>query len=92
MNQSVTNCKTIEDLNCKVLSDKTAAMPVINLKPKTAELRPSKLSERLKVSPPKSIPIMPRTLSSQIDSYNNGHAFSSTPSIFDKSQVRISRN
>lgn len=92
MNQSVTNCKTIEDLNCKVLNDKTAAMPVINLKPKTAELRPSKLSERLKVSPPKSIPIMPRMPSSQIDTYNNGHALSTTPSIFDKSQVRISRN
>ncbi|KAL6449346.1 hypothetical protein ACFW04_000747 [Cataglyphis niger] len=86
LNQSVTNCKTIEDLNCKVLNNKTAAMPVINLKPKTAELRPSKLSERLKVSPPK-IPITPRMPSSQIDTYNNGHAFSSIPSSFDKSQI-----
>lgn len=87
LNQSVTNCKTIEDLKCKVLNDKTAAFPVINLKPKTAELRSSKLSERLKVSPPKSTPIMPRTPSSLIDNCNNGHAFSSIPSIFEKSQI-----
>ncbi|XP_070158766.1 tudor domain-containing protein 7 [Polyergus mexicanus] len=86
LNQSVINCKTIEDLKCKVLNDKTATFPVINLKPKTAELKPSKLSERLKVSPPKSTPIMLRT-SSLIDNCNNGHAFSSIPSIFEKSQI-----
>lgn len=85
LNQSVTNCKTIEDLKCKVLNDKTTASPVINVKPKTAELRP--LSERLKIASPRSIPIMPRTPLPLIDRYNNGYASSSIPSIFDKSQI-----
>ncbi|XP_011268042.1 tudor domain-containing protein 7 [Camponotus floridanus] len=84
LNQSVANCKTIEDLKCKVLNDKTAASPVINLKPKTVELKPSKLSERLKVSPLKSTPIMPSPL---INSYNNGHTSLSIPSILNQLQT-----
>ncbi|KMQ98076.1 tudor domain-containing protein 7 [Lasius niger] len=90
-NQSVSNYKTTEDLKCKVLNDKTAASSVINLKPKTAELRPLKplkpLSERLKVSPPKNTPIIPRTPSPPIGSYNNGHTSSFIPSIFNKLQI-----
>ncbi|XP_072742893.1 tudor domain-containing protein 7 [Anoplolepis gracilipes] len=86
LNQSVTNYKNIEDLKFKVLNDKTAASPVINLKPKTAELKPTKLSERLKVSSPKSTPIMLSTPSPLVNSYNNGHTFS-IPSIFNKSQI-----
>lgn len=83
MNQSVSNCKTIEDLTFKVLNDKIAVSSVINSKPKTTEFRSLQPSERLKVSPINT-PIMSRT--PPIDNYNN--ASSSIPSIFNKYQVK----
>lgn len=76
MNQSVSNFKTIEDLRSKVLSDNTATSSVINQKPKTVEQRPSKLSERLKVT---------NITSSPIGNYN---CHTPVPSIFNIPQVR----
>ncbi|XP_071572100.1 tudor domain-containing protein 7 [Temnothorax nylanderi] len=79
VNQSVNNCKTIEELRFKVLNDNTAASSVINQKPKTVELRPPKLSERLKV--------ISATPSPPIDNYTNGRTSTPTPSIFNVPQV-----
>lgn len=81
VNQSVNNYKTIEDLRCKVLNDNTTAS-VINQKPKTVELRSSKLSERLKITSP---PILPPS----INNYNNDRVSTPAPSIFHIPQVRI---
>lgn len=83
VNQSVNNCKTIENLRCKILNDNTAASSVINQKkPKTVDSKSSKLNERLKV-----ISAMP---SPPIDNYDN--ACTSIPSIFDTPQVRIAND
>lgn len=75
VNQSINNCKTIEDLRYKVLNDNTAALSVINQKPKTVELRPSKLSERLKA--------ISATSSPPIDNCNSNRLSISIPSIYD---------
>ena len=76
VNQS-DNCKTIEDVRFKVLNDNTASS-VINQKPKTVEMKSSKLSDRLKITPPETpLPSIS----------NNG--YTSIPSIFNVPQVRI---
>lgn len=79
-NQSVNNCKIIEDLKCEVLNDNTASS-VINQKPKT--MRPSKLSERLKVS-------IPETPSPPISNFNNNRTSAPIPTIFNIPQVKNS--
>lgn len=77
VNQSVNN-KTIEDLRYKVLNDNTAASSVINQKPKTVELKSSKLSERLRVTSATPLP--------RIDN-NSGRISTPIPSIFDIPRV-----
>ncbi|XP_011061556.1 PREDICTED: tudor domain-containing protein 7-like isoform X1 [Acromyrmex echinatior] len=77
VNQS-DNCKTIEDVRFKVLNDNTASS-VINQKPKTVESKSSKLSDRLKITPPE-------TPLPSISNYNNGYTSMSTPSIFNVPQ------
>lgn len=79
VNQSVNNYKTIEDLRCKVLNDNTAFVINKKPKPKTVELKSSKLSERLKVTSP---PILPSI------NNNNGRVSTPDPSIFNVPQVR----
>ncbi|XP_018318285.1 tudor domain-containing protein 7 isoform X2 [Mycetomoellerius zeteki] len=76
VNQS-DNCKTI-DVRFKVLNDNTASS-VINQKPKTVEMKPSKLSDRLKITPPET-PLPP------ISNYNNGYTSTPIPSIFNLPQ------
>lgn len=80
VNQSVNNSKTIEDLRCKVLNDNTASVINQKPKPKTVELKSSKLSERLKVTSP---PILPPSINN-----NNGRVSTPDPSIFNVPQVR----
>ncbi|KYM99296.1 PREDICTED: tudor domain-containing protein 7 isoform X2 [Cyphomyrmex costatus] len=78
INQSVNNYKTVKDnIKTEVLNDNTASS-VINQKPKTVEAKTSKLSDRLRITPPE-IPLPP------INNYNNG--YTSVPPIFDSPQV-----
>ncbi|XP_036140516.1 tudor domain-containing protein 7 isoform X2 [Monomorium pharaonis] len=79
INQSVNNNKTIENLRLKVLNDNIAASSVINQKPKTVELKTSKLSERLKITPPVT-PLLPT------NNYDSGST-TPAPSIFDTQSV-----
>ncbi|XP_039306153.1 tudor domain-containing protein 7 isoform X3 [Solenopsis invicta] len=74
VNQSYSsnNC----NLRLKVLNDNTAASSVINQKPKTVELKTSKLSERLKVTPPVT-PSIP------INNYNSSGTTTPVPSILN---------
>ncbi|XP_018370811.1 PREDICTED: tudor domain-containing protein 7 [Trachymyrmex cornetzi] len=75
VNQS-DNC--IEDVRFKVLNDNTASS-VINQKPKTVETKPPKLSDRLKITLPKT-PLPP------ISNYNNGYTSMPIPSIVNVPQ------
>lgn len=81
VNQSATNCKNSKDLRLnKVLNDNTA-LPVINQKPKTVELKPSKLSDRLKITFPTETPLPPT------NNYDNGSTPTPVPTIFDIPKV-----
>ncbi|XP_020295930.1 tudor domain-containing protein 7 isoform X2 [Pseudomyrmex gracilis] len=68
-NQSINHNQNNENLKPKVLIDKSATVIPVQSK-KTAEQKPSKLSERLKITLPNSSS-SPVTLSPSIDNYSN---------------------